>query len=69
MYYSMSGPAENVSDLRQSDTLVRRAPRRQQSGLPVDFCDDSKTGSSSSGFDGCSSASPLSQRSTGRTSL
>jgi hypothetical protein len=69
MYYSMSDPAENVSDLLQSDTLVRRAPRRQRSGLPMEFCDDSKTGSSSSGLDGCSSASPLSQRSTGRTSL
>jgi hypothetical protein len=69
MFYSMSDSAENISDLLQSDTLVRRAPRRQRSGLPMEYLNDSKTGSSTSGFDGASSASPLSQRSAGRTSL
>ncbi|KAI4721326.1 kinase-like protein [Aureobasidium sp. EXF-10727] len=67
MYYSMSDPAENLSDL-QPGTLVRRVPRRRRSGPPIEYRYDSKTGSSS-GFDDCSSASPLSQRSTGRTSL
>ena len=69
MFYSVSDPAENVSDLLESDTLVRRTPQRQRSGLPIEYRNDSKTGSSTSDFDGSSSASPLSQRSTGRTSL
>ncbi|KAG9828494.1 kinase-like protein, partial [Aureobasidium melanogenum] len=68
IYYSMSDSAENLSDLLQPDTVVRRTPRRRRSGLPIEYRNDSKTGSSS-GFDDASSASPLSQRSTGRTSL
>jgi hypothetical protein len=69
IFYSMSDSAENISDQLQSDTIVRQTPRRRRSGLPMEFCDDSKTGSSTPGFDGSSSASSLSQRSTGRTSL
>lgn len=68
IYYSMSDSAENLSDLLQPDTVVRRAPRRRRSGLPIEYRNDSKTGSSS-GLDDASSASPLSQRSTERTSL
>ena len=68
MYYSLSDSAENLSDLLQPDTVVRRVPRRRRSGLPIEYRNDSKT-SSSSGLDDASSASPLSQRSTGRTSL
>lgn len=68
IYYSMSDSAENLSDLLQPDTVVRRTPRRRRSGLPIEYRNDSKTGSSS-GLDDISSASPLSQRSTGRTSL
>lgn len=68
IYYSMSDSAENLSDLLQPDTVVRRVARRRRFDLPVEYHNDSKTGSSS-GLDDISSASPLSQRSTGRTSL
>jgi hypothetical protein len=69
IFYSMSDSAENISDQLQSDTTVRQTPRRRRSGLPMEFCDDSKTDSSTPSFDDSSSASSLSQRSTGRTSL
>ncbi|CAD0107914.1 unnamed protein product [Aureobasidium uvarum] len=47
MYYSMSDPAENLSDLLQPHTVVRRAPRRRRSGLPIEYRYDSHTPASS----------------------
>ncbi|KAI4730314.1 kinase-like protein [Aureobasidium sp. EXF-10728] len=46
MYYSMSDPAENPSDL-QPGTLVRRVPRRRRSGPPIEYRYDSRTPASS----------------------
>ncbi|KAH0278406.1 kinase-like protein, partial [Aureobasidium melanogenum] len=40
IYYSMSDSAENLSDLLQPDTVVRRAPRRRRSGLPIEYRND-----------------------------
>ncbi|THZ44112.1 kinase-like protein [Aureobasidium pullulans] len=69
LHYSPSDHAETLSDVYQTDTIIRRARRHpRRSALPAEYHNNSTTGSSV-GPAGVSSASPVSQISTRRTSL
>ncbi|THZ18699.1 kinase-like protein [Aureobasidium pullulans] len=69
LHYSPSDHAETLSDVYQTDTIIRRARRHpRRSALPAEYHNNSTTGSSVGSAD-VSSASPVSQISTRRTSL
>ncbi|TIA02238.1 kinase-like protein [Aureobasidium pullulans] len=69
LHYSPSDHAETLSDVHQTDTIIRRARRHpRRSALPAEYHNNSTTGSSVGSAD-VSSASPVSQSSTRRTSL
>ncbi|THX09961.1 kinase-like protein [Aureobasidium pullulans] len=69
LHYSPSDHAETLSDVYQTDTIIRRARRHpRRSALPAEYHNNSTTGSSVGSGD-ASCASPVSQISTRRTSL
>ncbi|TIA13213.1 kinase-like protein [Aureobasidium pullulans] len=69
LHYSPSDHAETLSDVYQTDTIIRRARRHpRRSALPAEYHNNSTTGTSVGSAD-TSCASPVSQISTRRTSL